>query len=499
MKITIKIVLFASLLFCIVLTPEKAKAQLYNYYWAQSFNSVSSMLSGAVVAGDGGSSSIYYNPANISEIGDNSNLSISAVMFSWRYYKVNNGLGNGINLDHMAFSVQPRFITYVYNPPHSKLSIAGTVFTRIHERLELNYSSQQYVDVLKEYPGNEQYNAYFDYRNRFDDTWVGIATAYEVSKRFQVGVSAFVSSVSMQYLRDIENSAVSIIDTNIFSALYNSRILVNYTNYRMVFKIGITYKTEQWRFGLNISTPSINVLSFSKKLLHTQSQANISYEGKPLTDYSAFFSQEGDEVISNPRLPLSIAFGTVYIFPHSDNRVYFTLEHFFGIKPYLLMEAYPNPESGLEEFKHKWLSVASGSKSLTNAAIGFKWKQSDKLGLMMGFRTDFNYLNNFNYKNYSGYNTLTNSNMNIYHITGGAQFTVLKQKVIAGVELTYGNNEQQKQIANFSNPVEYNATDGIPLQGTIQNNAETTYFSINLYLSAVLNFGGNKKNNKTNK
>ena len=469
------------------------QAQLFNYYWMQSFNSVSTMLSGAVVAGDGGSSSIYYNPANLSEAGSNSNLSLSAVMFSWRTYSLNNLLGEGTDPGTMNFSVQPRFITYIYNPPKSRFTLGATVFTRFHERVEINYTLQKQIDILKQRPGDEQYNAYFDYRNRYDDTWVGVAAAYDINPHLHVGISTFVSSVAMQYLQDIENSAVTIKDSALFSAIYNTRRIINFNDFRLLFKIGISYRNGPWRFGINITTPSFTVLSMSKKLLHSQSQANITYMGNPLPDYVLFLSQEKDQVRSRSRLPFSIAAGWVYDFPHTGSHLYFSAEYFFPIKPYLSMEAFEHPKNGSEELKRQWLSVASGSKGLLNAAVGYSWINNRNVGFMLGFRTDFNYLKNYDFGKYSGYNRFPNTNADNYHVTGGAEFTVLKQKIISGVELTFSNARNQKQIANFTDPVEFNAKDRVPLQGPLENTVDMHYLAISLYLSAELNFGGNKE------
>lgn len=455
------------------------------------------MLSGAMVAGEGGSSSIYYNPANIADIGDNSNLSLSAVMFTWRSYRLKNVLGDGIGLKSQAFVVQPRFITYVYNSPKSRISIAGTVFTRIRERTEMNYADRKYINILKNQPGDEQYNAYFDYRNHYDDAWAGLAGSYKVSPGINVGVSAFVSSVSMQYLQDIENSAVTSVDSTIFSAIYNSRMAVNFNDFRVIFKIGITYRIAHWHFGLNITTPSFTVLSMSKKLLRSQSQANITYKGKPLPDRVVFLAKEGKNVISHAKLPLSVALGMVYDFPNANSHLYLSVEYFSRIKPYLLLEAYPNPQTELEKFKHEWLSVASGSKGLANVAVGFSWENTKNVGFMLGFRTDFNYLKNYDYGAYNGYNRLPNSNSDNYHFTAGAEYSILGQKIISGVEFTFCNTRNQKQVANFSDPVEYNPVDRIPLQGTLQHNVTAHYLSINFYLSAVLNFGGNKDGRKS--
>ncbi len=451
------------------------------------------MLSGAVVAGDGGSSSIYYNPANISEAGNNSNLSLSAVMFSWRSYSLKNLLGEGTDPGTMNFVVQPRFVTYIYKPPNGRFTVGATVFTRFHERTEINYTLQKEVDILKDQPGDEQYNAYFDFRNRYDDTWVGIASSYKLAENLHIGISAFVSSVSMQYLQEINNSAVTVKDSAIFSAVYGQQMMVNFNDFRMLFKIGASYRIKNWQFGINITTPSFNILALNKKLLHSQNQANITYQGRPLPDYVIFDAQEGSEVKSRSRLPLSIAAGLVYSFPHSKNRFYFSAEHFFRLKPYLTLEAYSNPKDEDEMFKHEWLSVASGSKNFTNIAVGFSWKNSKNVGFMMGFRTDFNYLKDYNLGPYEDYSRLPNINADNYHITGGAEFTIKKQKIVAGVEFTFSNSKNQKQIANFTDPLEYNAVDHIPLQGVLTNTVKMHYYSINLYLSAVLNFGGKNR------
>ncbi len=476
----------------LLLHAQAMQAQLFNYYWAQSFNSTSTMLSGAVVAGDGGSSSIYYNPANISEAGDNSNLSLSAVMFSWRIYSLQNMLGNGTDPGTMNFVVEPRFITYVYKPPKGRFTVGGTVFTRFHERTEINYVLQKDMDILKNHPGDEQYNAYFDYRNRYDDTWVGFAGAYDISGNLHVGMSFFVSSVAMQYLQDIENSAVTLVDSTMFSAIYNTRKLINFNDFRVIFKMGASYHIKHWRFGINITTPSFTVFSISKKIVHSQSQANITYQDRPLPDYVVFQQQKENEVRSHSRLPFSIAGGLVYEFPRVTSKIYLSVEHFFRLKPYLALEAYPRPATPLEEFKHQWLSVASGSRSLTNVAVGYSWENAKNTGFMLGFRTDFNYLKNFDMGQYSSYMRFPNTTANNYHVTGGAEFNVWGQKVVTGVELTFSKAKNQKQIANFTDPVEYNPKDRIPLQGPLRNTASLKYFAINLYLSAILNFGGNK-------
>ena len=91
-------------------------------------------------------------------------------------------------------------------------------------------------------------------------------------------------------------------------------------------------------------------------------------------------------------------------------------------------------------------------------------ENTKNVGFMLGFRTDFNYLKNYDFGTYNGYNILPNSNSDNYHFTAGAEYSIPGQKIISGVEFTFSNARNQKQIANFSDPVEYNPVDRTPLQ-----------------------------------
>jgi hypothetical protein len=52
-----------------------------------------------------------------------------------------------------------------------------------------------------------------------------------------------------------------------------------------------------------------------------------------------------------------------------------------------------------------------------------------------------------------------------------------------------------EQIANFTNPVEYNPVDNRVLQGPIKDNMDIYYFGFNVYLGITLNFNKHKNDN----
>jgi hypothetical protein len=112
---------------------------------------------------------------------------------------------------------------------------------------------------------------------------------------------------------------------------------------------------------------------------------------------------------------------------------------------------------------------------------------------MGGFRTDFNSAKNFDYKEYSGYNKVQSLNLDLYHITCGLSWRVFGQDIITGLQYSVGRNKNQQQLVNLTDPVEYNTTENLPLQGDRNYNMISLYNSISLYFGASFNFGGEKK------
>ncbi len=86
---------------------------------------------------------------------------------------------------------------------------------------------------------------------------------------------------------------------------------VRYNNYRLIWKFGIGYKSGQFSFGLNITSPSLNVYSDGKVISRQENRQNISeIDGsKFLPDYMIASEQEKDEVGINHKDPLSVSFG----------------------------------------------------------------------------------------------------------------------------------------------------------------------------------------------
>jgi hypothetical protein len=112
---------------------------------------------------------------------------------------------------------------------------------------------------------------------------------------------------------------------------------------------------------------------------------------------------------------------------------------------------------------------------------------------MAGFRTDFNYQKNLDFGEYENYNKVENLDLDLYYITCGLSWNVLGQNIITGLQYSVGRTDDQKQIANLSDPVEYSPVERLPLQGDPDNSMVSVFNAISLYFGASFNFGGGKR------
>jgi len=480
-----------------------------NHYWSLNFNSQSSLLSGAVVAGDAGNTSIYFNPATISEIKNGANLSFAAALFTWGVYHYTDALGDGINTTNISFNVQPQFLSYSYRPRNSRFAFAISALTRMKEKFDISYYNKSEIDIIERTPGPENYDVAFKYFLDFHDNWFGFATSYDVNEKFKVGASLFLSAAYLSYRTQTQTLASSMTDTTWVDSIPNPGLVsqgsytedLKFTDYRLIAKLGFSYVTDRWRFGLNFTTNSFSLFSLGKEVHRMQKMANITNPetGEFMPGHVIVNGLTKHELSATIKSPFSVSFGFIHEVDNAENRLYFTMEYFHGINPYKMISA-PISEDitsnmVYDKLKNKdWLSVADVAKPVLNVAIGYRWQLRENLMFLNGIRTDFNNINGADYGKYSDYNRINSTNINIYHYTGGVQFYFLKKYLlVAGGELSFGYDKNQKQIANFTNPVEYDPATHRILQGKIENKMDVYYFGVNVYISATFKFN-NKKN-----
>jgi hypothetical protein len=492
----------------IIFLPHISSGQSHNY-WTRSFNEESSLLSGAVVGGGSGPTSIYYNPASISEV-EASKLSVNASLFSFDFINVQNALGDNINLNTSRGNIEPRFISYMIKSKRFKnWSFEIATLNNENTKSGVTESVDYQIDILTGIPGNERYFAYYQYSDHFRDDWIGAGGSVKLNDRLYAGVSMFVTIKSLEYTNSMNIEAYSLNDsvfvndeyTPFYVAAYESYDYLKFNDYRLTWKAGMLYKTETFSIGLSLTTPSLGGLySDGKRVMRQEKQSNITMPDthEPLPDYIITDFKEKKDVQVGYKTPFSIAAGFTYYFPDGKRTFYSSVEYFSKTDPYRLVEAEESPEIGTYltsggDVLSEWLTYVSGARPVFNVALGYSWTLRKDLLLMGGFRTDFNYLKHMDYDPYSGLNKVISINVDLYHITCGLSWSVLGQDIITGVQYTVGRTKDQLQMANLSDPVEYNTVENLSLQGIRTHDMTSLYNSISIYFGASFNFGGEKE------
>lgn len=487
-------------------SPWLLKAQINNY-WSYNFNEESSMIAGAVVGGGAGASSIFYNPAIISDINE-SKLSLNASLFAYEMNNANNILGEGIDLQSTRFYAIPRSVSYMHKPRNhpgwslefAYLNVGNSEFSGV------NFTEKN-IDILTYLPGSENYKAYTDLKTNVRTDFFGAGGSIKLSEAFFAGTSMFVSvnSKYSMYQLDINASPTSVAaneQTAYYSAKYETQEMVKFNDYRLLWKFGIFYKKPRFSAGLNITTPSVGgIYSDGKKAMRKQGQNNITNPetGEPMQNFMIVDYAEKKDVSVTAKSPFAIAAGCTWSTPDQKKTLYTTVEYFAGIGSYRMVKVDENTNLGAgsilenEDFS-EWLTFTDGANPVFNVAVGYRSYLKKNLMLLSGFKTNFNYKKKKETSPMNPDKSIKSNNVDFYHLTSGLTLRIKGQDITAGLQYTLGLNDETKQLVNLSHPVEFNFNELKALQGTRTNTVKTVYNSFTLLLAASFNFGG--KQNK---
>jgi hypothetical protein len=136
----------------------------------------------------------------------------------------------------------------------------------------------------------------------------------------------------------------------------------------------------------------------------------------------------------------------------------------------------------------EWLSFTTRQLPVFNAGVAYRQQLTGSLMFSGGFRTDFNCLEPSTDKEFPYNNKKSFYTFNVYHINYGLGSTFKRGSIILGMQFSHGRANDQKQIVNITEPVEYISDSQMPLTGEIQDNVKIRYNEISVYFGFMFNF-----------
>jgi len=283
---------------------------------------------------------------------------------------------------------------------------------------------------------NDKFIGALDYSNQLNEQWLGLGVGYRLNDHLSIGGTLFISYRAQSYQMTNYIREVYKIDSSTIFGSYNNDRTLKYKTFSGLFKIGLAYETVNWKFGLTVTTPSIQVYGKGD----IQREISVIALEDTLGGAGIVVMGRKNSISATYKRPLSVGLGVEY--NSGKTRVALSGEFFTGIKTYHLFEpdsdpfVYPpNADTGVVNIElRSFLHVENSVSPVFNVGLGFSQDLGTKFTLLLGARTD--------YSSYSftaeGDNFLHNTGgWDLYHVSAGLSYHQKRNTVTLGFTYSF--------------------------------------------------------------
>ncbi len=478
--------MFFTLLLC-VLQPSFAQDA---HYWSNNYGPGVFLTPGSVIANNGDSGVLFYNPALLSLSNKNriAISSISANIYQFESVKIKDGAGTGLNLSSSSARIVPQMVSgSVSLGKKAPVVIAYALINSPGMRYHVSQRRDAQINVLDDQysPGAEYYVGDYVSENRVSETTALLATGFKLTPRLSAGIS-MEGEVHQQHYnvtsnsralanKDIDSSALPIVGAE-------SYYLATYVHLGLQFKAGLAYDANRHHFGLMVSSPLIHLWGRGS-IVNDLMLSNLFYDPFSGDFYDLLANTRQEKLKARWKMPMSIGAG--YSYNYGRGYLYFASEYFFSIKDYNVItprnEAFVRPDTGdNRQMTAGLIRLQDARKSVINFALGFSYNIKPSVTAYASMRTDFSYEDQETFKNFDG-NVAYTAYWDNYHLALGANFKQKKFNFRTGFLLAYGHTSQYPQTINFDAPTDSNLLQGNPVSAIARR------FSAGFMLSYIHN------------
>jgi len=171
--------------------PAAIQGQSGNH-WTEQFGNRSMLLSGAVIGSVSDLGLVFYNPARLALV-EKPAFVVTAKGYQWDRFKLENGLGEGLDLKDTNFGGAPTLAAGAFSLPFLEgHKFAYAFLTRRRDDTDVFLRTERYGDVLQGFPGEEFFSGTVDILTTMKEDWMGLSWAHTLGGgRWSVGLSSF--------------------------------------------------------------------------------------------------------------------------------------------------------------------------------------------------------------------------------------------------------------------------------------------------------------------
>ena len=239
-------------------------------------------------------------------------------------------------------------------------------------------------------------------------TWYGVYRGQRLRSELSVeGIGAGNASVSAFGVKDFE-----------------------YSHYRTLAKIGLSWHSAVWKTGLTITTPSLSVLG-SGKSAYTVSLAGIDRDHDGSLDPPSLVSDTAEDLSSHYHSSWAVGAGASRAF--GATRLYASAEWYAPVARFSVVDL---PAGSAVEGR-----VTQELDTVLNAGAGVEHVLNDGLSVYGAFHTDFSASVG------SAQANVAVSDWDIYHVSGGVSFRINDNRFTLGASWALGSKTRALDTA----------------------------------------------------
>lgn len=409
-----------------------------------------------MIGGVRDNSAIFYNPGAFPFI-DYPGLSISANLYKMDKIFIDDGAGEGVNLNSAQISIYPQIISglidFKFLP---RFQFAYGLLTRHYDNILMStrFTDRDMANLPEDLVA---FIGAFDYTNQLNEQWFGLGIGYSVNDHLGVGVT-LIGSYRTQtnrmenFFRFIENESG---DSAFGMVTYNVEEMVKYRTVCGLMKLGLAWEKGPWRVGLTLTTPSFR--AYGKGDIEREYSIYSMSESAADSAEGFIVSDKQSSVRVTWHNPFSAGAGVEYESPKT--RIALSVEAFFPVGHYTMMDPEANPfiyppdmidSADITSIAAEFLRIDAQQRTVVNVGIGLKQQIFPQFDLMAGFHTDFtSYVEPEDADQYLH----SSGAWDLYHITAGLSYRRQKQIITAGVSYTFSPSISIEPYTQI-NPVE---------------------------------------------
>lgn len=389
------------------------------HYWNLQYGTRSNLLGGAVIGSVTDMAATYYNPAALA-LFPAPEILLSGKIYQYSALSLNNGAGPGKDLTSSTIEAAPTLFagsfTFDWLGDHT-LSYSILTRQRMNFGIEGRRGGTRDSDQGEELVAGELIA-----NQELSDLWIGLTWAVKLSPNIAIGVTPYLS-VRDQKTR--KHAYSEIIDQvgNVSAAIITQQF--EYKNYRLLAKAGFGANFDPLTLGLSITTPSLSLSGSGSSLV------NLINSGDGSSEETAFIANYQQDVAALHKLPLAVGFGAGYKL--GKHCIHVSAEWYDEVASYNVLDTEDfTAQSSGETITYR---VNNELKSVVNYGLGAEFYVTENLDLFISYITDYSAAVPDTRTN------LTVSTWDIYHLSGGAAFSIGRSEFTLGINYAFGSGK----------------------------------------------------------